>query len=200
LSDPIEQLFQSFAQQHEAGGDVDVVDFLDQAGDQRSRLADMLEAYLIARPRDGIGDAELDAVSTSIDAAAASWPELLPMLREQRGITRGGLVQRLADALGFPDAAKQVEGYVHELESGELDPRHVRERVVAALASILSVSAELLERGRLRQAPGPRFEAAAAVAFSRQAPVPSPAAEQLFEQPDGGRHQEIDDLFTGGDV
>jgi hypothetical protein len=200
LSDPIEQLFQAFAQQHEAGGDVDVVDFLDQAGDQRSRLADMLEAYLVARPRSAIAEAELAAVSSSLEDAAASWPELLPMLREQRGITRGGLVQRLADALGFPDATKQVEGYVHELESGELDPRHVRERVVTALASILSVSAELLERGRLRHAFGVEADLSAPLAFSRQAPVPSPAAEPLFEEPAAGHHGEIDELFTGGDV
>jgi hypothetical protein len=199
LSDPIEQLFQSFAQQHEAGGEVDVVDFLDRAGDQRSRLADMLEAYLVARPRSAIGKAELDAVSSSLEDAA-SWPELLPVLREQRGITRGGLVQRLADALGFPDATKQVEGYVHELESGELDPRHVRERVVKALAGIFSVSAELLERGRLRQAPDLRHESLAANAFSRQAPAPSQAADQLFEEAADGRRGEIDDLFTGGDV
>ena len=200
MSDPIEQLFQSFAEQHEAGGDVDVVDFLDQAGDQRSRLADMLEAYLVASPRSVIGAAELDAVSSGLDAAAASWSELLPMLREQRGITRGGLVQRLADALGFPDAAKQVEGYVHELESGELDPRHVRGRVVTALASILSVSAELLERGRLRQTFGLHADSSATLLFSRQALVISPQAEPLFDEPATGRHDEIDDLFTGGDV
>jgi hypothetical protein len=199
LSDPIEQLFQSFAQQHEAGGEVDVVDYLDRAGDQRSRLADMLEAYLVARPRAAIAEAELDTVSSSLEDAA-SWPELLPMLREQRGITRGGLVQRLADALGFPDATKQVEGYVHELESGELDPRHVRERVVTALAGIFSVSTELLEQGRLRQTLGLRFESSATVAFLRQAPAPSPAAEPLFEEPAAGHHGEIDDLFTGGDV
>ncbi|MDX6548604.1 MAG: hypothetical protein QOG33_2154 [Gaiellales bacterium] len=199
MSDPIEQLFQSFAQQHEAGGEVDVVDYLDRAGDQRSRLADMLEAYLVARPRAAIAEAELDTVSSSLEDAA-SWPELLPMLREQRGITRGGLVQRLADALGFPDATKQVEGYVHELESGELDPRHVRERVVTALAGIFSVSTELLEQGRLRQTLGLRFESSTTVAFLRQAPAPSPAAEPLFEEPAAGHHGEIDDLFTGGDV
>jgi hypothetical protein len=199
LSDPIEQLFQSFAQQHEAGGEVDVVDFLDQAGDQRSRLADMLEAYLVARSRGAIAEAELDAVSISLEGAA-SWPELLPMLREQRGITRGGLVQRLADALGFPDATKQVEGYVHELESGELDPRHVRERVVTALAGIFSVSAELLERGRLRYGFGVAAEPSATLAFLRQGPAPSPPAEPLFEELAAGRHGEIDDLFTGGDV
>jgi hypothetical protein len=199
LSDPIEQLFQSFAQQHEAGGEVDVVDFLDQAGDQRSRLADMLEAYLVARPRSAIAEAELDAVSSSLEDAA-SWPELLPMLREQRGITRGGLVQRLADALGFPDATKQVEGYVHELESGELDPRHVRERVVTALAGIFSVSAELLERGRLRHGFGPEANSSMTLAFRREGPGPSAVAEPLFEEPAAGHHGEIDDLFTGGDV
>ena len=199
MSDAIEQLFREFADQHEAGGTADVAGYLDRAGDDRSRLADMLEAYLVARPRPRVTDAELDAVYAHLDQAALPWPELLPMLREQRGITRSGLVRRLAEALGYPDATSQVEGYLHELEAGSLDPRRVRGPVVAALAAILTVSGDLLERGRRLTTIDPPADRVA-LAFLREAPLAAPAADVLFDESAGAERPEIDDLFTGGDV
>ncbi len=199
MSDTIEQLFREFAGQHEVGGAVDVAGYLDRAGDDRARLADMLEAYLVARPSARVTDDELDAMYERLDQAALPWPDLLPMLREQRGITRGGLVRRLAEALGYPDATSQVEGYLHELEAGSLDPRRVRGPVVAALAAALSVSGDLLERGRRLTAIDPPADRVG-LAFLREAPAAVPAADVLFDQSADAERPEIDDLFTGGDV
>ena len=72
------------------------------------------------------------------------WSQLLPELRARTGTTRGELVRRLAARSGVADREPQVAGYVHELETGQLQPEAVRPAVVAALAAVLGVPAALL--------------------------------------------------------
>jgi hypothetical protein len=167
----------------------------------RQPLAGMLAAYLAANPRTNVTEAEVDARATDpASEPPRAWAELLPALRERTGTTRGTLVTRLAELLGHPDARAQVEGYVHELETGQLAPARVRPRVVAALAKILDVPEALLELGR-RIVPPPAA-ASEAVAHFRAAPPAGPPPignEDVRQLVPERRSAEIDDLFTGAD-
>jgi len=105
-------------------------------------------------------------------------------------------VTELAAALGHPEARAQVEEHVHDLETGQLEPRRVRPPVVAALARILDVPEALLELGR-RMVP-PAAAASPAPAFHRSAlRLDMPAPSVRAEGPE--RVAAIDDLFTGAD-
>jgi hypothetical protein len=163
----------------------------------REALAAMLAAYLAANPRTDVTEGRVmaRAAHPSSDPPQA-WAEVLPALRARTGTTRGALVARLAEMLGFPEARAQVEEHVHALETGQLAPARVRPPVVAALARILEVPEGLLEMGR-GIAP-PQVGMTAASAFLRAAPAgaPPPAAAEATDA--APRVAEIDDLFTGG--
>ncbi len=195
----VEERFDAFAAAWERGEHPDPAAAIAGAPEEeRAALGGMIAAYLSANPRTDVPD---DVVAArAADPASeppVAWPELLPALRERARITRSALVERLAAALGFPDATEQVEEHVHGLETGGLPAGRVRPAVVAALASILDVPESLLEAGRRLGSPG--VEPAAMAAFSRAeraraAPAPT---EELREVP--ARNAEIDDLFTGSD-
>jgi hypothetical protein len=164
----------------------------------REPLAGMIAAYLAAHPRTDVSAEEVAArAADPRSEPPRAWAELLPALRARTGTTRGALVTELAAALGHPEAREQVEEHVHDLETGQLEPRRVRPPVVAALARILDVPEALLELGR-RMVP-PAASASPARAFHRSAlqrldmPAPSVRAEGTE------RVAAIDDLFTGAD-
>jgi hypothetical protein len=164
----------------------------------REPLAAMIAAYLAAHPRADVTEAEVAArAADPRSEPPRAWAELLPALRARTGTTRSALVERLAAALGHPEARAQVEEHVHDLETGQLEPRRVRPPVVAALAQILDVPETLLELGR-RMLP-PAAAPSPAAAYHRLAlqqldmPTPSRAS-------DGPKRvAAIDDLFTGAD-
>ena len=169
------------------------------AGDaDREPLAAMITAYLAAHPRMDVTAAEVAArAANPRSESPLAWEELLPALRVRTHTTRGALVAALAAALGFPNARRQVEEHVHDLETGQLDPRRVRPAVVAALARILEVPEALLERGRRMTPPAPPMQALAMYRLDlhHAAPMesgPPPPSEVK-------RIPEIDDLFTGAD-
>lgn len=170
---------------------------------EREPLAAMLASFLAANPRTDVSEAEVDArAADPASEPPRAWADLIPALRERTGTTRGTLVTRLAELLGHPEARSQVGEYVHEIETGQLDPRGVRPRVVAALAKILDVPESLLELSR-RIVP-PSTDAAASVPLYRVAPPAAPAATppidiEAVRQALPERNAEIDDLFTGAD-
>jgi hypothetical protein len=168
------------------------------AQSEREPLAAMIAAYVAAHPRADVSAEEVAArAADPRSEPPAAWSELLPALRERTGTTRGALVKALAAALGHPEARAQVEEHVHDLETGRLAPRRVRQPVVAALARILHVPEALLERGRRLPPPHVTFDLAAPV-FQRQAPLGAP--EPAAAAPDAAeRVATIDDLFTGAD-
>jgi len=166
----------------------------------REPLAAMLAAFLSANPRQDVSEAEVDArAADPAGEPPRPWAELLPGLRERIGLTRSALVTGLAGLLGHPEARSQVGEYVHEIETGQLDPLGVRPRVVEALAKILEVPESLLELSR-RIAPPPA-EAAAGMPLYRVAPPAAapPIDIEAVRQALPERNAEIDDLFTGAD-
>ena len=168
----------------------------------REPLAAMLATFLAAN-RPDVSEAAVEArAADPASEPPRAWAELIPALRGRTGTTRGTLVTRLAELLGHPEARSQVGEYVHEIETGQLDPRGVRPRVVAALAKILDVPESLLELSR-RIVP-PSTDAAASVPLYRVAPPAAPAATppidiEAVRQALPERNAEIDDLFTGAD-
>jgi hypothetical protein len=193
-----ERAFDAFVAAWERGDRPDPAAAIASAGEaDREALAAMLAAYLAANPDADVTEERVmaRAAHPSSDPPQA-WAEVLPALRARTGTTRGALVARLAEMLGFPEARAQVEEHVHALETGQLAPARVRPPVVVALARILQVPEELLEVGR-RIAP-PQVGMTAASAFLRAAPAGAPPPAAAEGADDAPRVAEIDDLFTGG--
>jgi hypothetical protein len=195
VSDRAVKLFERFVEQRASGGRTDVAELVIEAGDQGEVLAAMIASYLATRPA-----AEPDAAAVAAFASRPElepprpWQELLPALRQQARLNRTELVRRLAALLGVKGSESQVGGYLHELESGLLEPARVRPAVVAALASIFAVPASLLETSRrLPGLPPPDR----AIVFSRSAGGDASTTMAMLgdEPPPDPR---VDDLFTGG--
>jgi hypothetical protein len=192
-----ERAFDDFVAARERGEQPDPAAAIGSVDEpDREPLAAMLATYLAAHPTDVTEEQVMARAAHPSSDPPQAWAEVLPALRARTGTTRGALVARLAEMLGFPEARAQVEEHVHALETGQLAPARVRPPVVAALARILQVPEELLEMGR-RIAP-PQAGMTAASAFLRAAPAgaPPPAAAEASDA--APRVAEIDDLFTGG--
>jgi hypothetical protein len=196
----VEERFEAFASAWERGENPDPAAAIAEASEaERAALGGMIAAYLAANPR---MDVPKDVVRVrAADPASEpplAWPELIPDLRLRTRTTRSALVERLAAALGYPEATEQVEEHVHGLETGALPAARVRPKVVAALARILEVPESLLDAGR-RMAPVAGAQPAAMSAFLREAqPLETPTS--LEHAPEElARNPEIDDLFTGAD-
>jgi hypothetical protein len=192
-----EQAFDAFAAEWERGERPDPVAAVAAVDEkEREAFAVMLAAYLSAHPRADVTEPEVAArAADPASEPPQAWDDLLPALRARTGTTRGALVERLAEALGFPQARAQVGEYVHGLETGQLESRGVRPAVVAALAAILDVPQAVLEAGRRLP---PAGTVSLALAFHREAPALAKdalaAASPAPEQPP---IPEVDDLFTG---
>jgi hypothetical protein len=192
-----ERAFEEFVAARERGEQPDpaaAIAAVDQS--DREPLAAMLATYLAAKPSTVTEDQAMARAARPDSRPPVAWAELLPALRARTGTTRGALVARLAEMLGFPDARAQVDEHVHDLETGQLEPARVRPPVVAALARILRVPEAVLEMGQ-RAAPPETIALAFKPAFLREAPAaaPPPAPDASEAAP---RVPEIDDLFTGG--
>jgi hypothetical protein len=192
----VDELFERF---RATGGDPR--HFLDQlSGADRRELEALIFAHLeradtpedVDRFRASPAGARLRA---AVDARVAeTWPELLPHLRNEAEITRATLVQRLAAALGVGDREPKVGSYYHRMETGDLEPSGVSDRVLEALAAIVGASAERLRAAGRRVTP-PALEGAV---FARAAAAPPAAAGGAAPAPKRARAErdEVDELFT----
>jgi hypothetical protein len=195
MSDRVERLFAEFLDAREAGREPDPADFIAQAGDEGEALAGMLTAYLVMHPTTEVSEEAVLALAASPELELPKpWPELLPELRERHGILRKQLLAEVMIALQAQGAAiLQVEEYLHELETGQLDPRRVRPAVVDALAHALEAPRSLLESSRWLQ---PRARPAREIAFARKALASEYQPMAIADTPPPDPR--IDDLFTGG--
>jgi hypothetical protein len=195
VSDRAVELFERFLEQRASGGRADVAELVAEAGDEGDVLGAMIASYLATRPTAQPDAAEVAAFASRPELdPPRPWQELLPALRKQARLNRTELVRRLAALLGVKGSESQVGGYLHELESGLLEPARVRPAVVAALAAIFAVPATLLETSRrLPGLPPPDR----AIVFSQSAAVDASASlAMLDDQPPPDPR--VDDLFTGG--
>ncbi|MEK6327797.1 MAG: hypothetical protein AABM66_09810 [Actinomycetota bacterium] len=208
----LERLFTEFVERHLTGEDLDPWSYIDQlSGGERKELEELIDAYFVGAPPRSWNAAAYtgssaeriaDALDRSFRGQAGLWPAVLPRLRDRARLTRGALVERLADALGVGDRREKVAGYYHEMEQGLLPSAGVSSRVLEALAGIVGASAEALRRAGEPLSKEPSGEAEAAVFARRATPAPeygSPGeALEAHDEDRAVEWDEVDELFRGG--
>jgi hypothetical protein len=185
LAEDVLTLFDEYAVRWARGEAPDVREYLERAGAERDELAELLDRFLVSAPP-GEPEPELAA---SFAAWAAGEPPLLE-LRVRRGVRREKIVDAIVRRFRFSQGKREkVGGYVHRLETGQLDPHGVDRGVLEAWASVLQTRVEDLLAWR--PPPPPRaaesYLRASDMAFDRIVSAPPEAEER----------DEVDELFTG---
>lgn len=182
-------LLDEFKGRHEAGKRPDPADYLERAGASAGDLAALLDAYLAAQRAPALSKAELDQVAFSPLFDPPTWAELLVEARHKNGMLRSDVVARLTAALGLrEEQGPSVAERLHELETGQLPPRRVSQRVIDAFDGIFRGIGAALDRTRLLDPPpmqviaSPAFtrDAAASVMTPDYAPTSDPEVDALF--------------------
>ena len=104
----LDRLFTEFVERHLAGEDPDPWSYIDQlSGDEREELEELIDAYFVGAPprswdaaayRGSSAERIADALDRSFRGQAGLWPAVLPRLRDRARLTRGALVERLAES------------------------------------------------------------------------------------------------------
>jgi len=207
----LDRLFTEFVERHLAGEDPEPWSYIDQlSGGEREELEELIDAYFVgAPPRSWNADAYrgssaeriADALDRSFRGQAGLWPAVLPRLRDRARLTRGALVEHLANKLGVGDRREKVAGYYHEMEQGLLPSAGVSGRVLDALAGIVGTSAELLRRAGEPLSKEPPDDAEGAIFTRTATPAPGYEESKGLEADDEDRAvgwDEVDELFRGG--
>jgi hypothetical protein len=219
----VDTLFRDYVAEHRSGGTADPSSYLEQLdGDDRRELAALIDGYLTRAPgkawdADAYAGSPAERVTRSIVAKwdewelgeePQPWTELLPALRNRAQVKRRELVERLADAIGFPSEVERVSAYYHQMETGSLPSEGVSNRVLGALGELLGESAERLRAaGSAIGAGEDQAEVTTRVAFARKATqdpdylVDASASAPAAATPAGPAEDEADEvdrLFTGG--
>jgi hypothetical protein len=207
----LDRLFTEFVERHLAGEDPEPWSYIDQlSGAEREELEELIDAYFVGAPprswnanayRGSSAERIADALDRSFRGQAGLWPAVLPRLRDRAQLTRGALVQRLADKLGVGERREKVAGYYHEMEQGLLPSAGVSGRALDALAGIVGTSAEFLRRAGEPLSKEPSGEAKGAVFARTATQAPEYEASKALEAHDEDRAvewDEVDELFRGG--
>jgi hypothetical protein len=190
----VDAIFADFAARYRDGMAPDAMDYLERAGEMADELADMIRLFLTTAPLPDSTPATEARARARVEQVArtSTFADVLADARERHGLKKADVGRRLADALGFPAEATRVKGYYADLENGNLDPRRVHGRVIAALGDVLKAPTGWLEAARraewiLPAAPaGPGFGRATRGADAR----PVEPRVRL-------RRDELDELFLG---
>jgi hypothetical protein len=208
----LEPLFTEFVERHLAGEEPDPWSYIDQlSGAERDELEELIDAYFVGAPprawdaaayRGWCAVRIADGLDRSFRGQAGLWPAVLPRLRDRARLTRGALVDRLAESLGVRDRREKVARYYHEMEQGLLPSAGVSGRVIDALSGIVGASAEALRRAGEPLSGETSGEADGAI-FARRAraaPEYGPADEEaaLADADRTPEWDEVDELFRGG--
>lgn len=134
---------------------------VEQAGDDRQELLDMVEVALSLRGPAEPSPALVEQVALSPMFDVRPWAEILESARLEASIKRPALLAQLAERLGIRGEAAQdrlAERY-HELESGQLEPARVQPALLDALGDLLGGIRETLAATRFNPLPelGPSF-------------------------------------------
>ena len=187
MADDVLTLFDEFAVRRVRGERPDVREYLERAGEGADELRPLLDRLLASTPPPPADEATVAA----FEARLAHEPPLLA-LRVRRGLRRDDLVDALVQRLGLDARTRaKVKRYVHQLETGLLEPQGVSGRVFAALRETLRAPVEELVVWRPPPAEAPLYLRARAEVEPDvvAAPAPPPADEW----------DEVDALFRGGE-
>jgi hypothetical protein len=187
LADDLFTLFDEYAVRWARGEAPDAREYLARAGPASGELAELLERFLASVPP---GEPNPD-LTAAFSAWAAGEPPLLE-LRVRRGVRRDEIVEAIVKRFRLPQAKRAKVGrYVHQLETGLLDPRGVDQGVLEAWARVLRARIEDLLAWR-PPAPAPQavrsyLRASSITRESRDIAASAPAEER----------DEVDELFAG---
>lgn len=204
----VERLLADYIAEHRAGGEADPREHLTRASPaDRRELAALIDAYLARAPRQAFDEAgfrgssaerTVDELERAVAGQAGLWPALLPRLRDQAGVKRSELVERLAATLGVSDRQDKVAGYYHAMEQGLLPAQGVSDRVLRALGQIIGESAQALRQAGRALTPPAEGRAVTAAAFARRAyAAPAEAPPAGAQPPADAEWDEVDELFRG---
>jgi len=128
---------------------------VDQAGDDRQELLDMVEVALSLRGPSEPSPELVQQVALSPMFDVRPWSEILESARLEASIKRPALLTQLAERLGIRDAAAQerLNERYHELETGQLEPARVQPALRDALGDLLGGIRETLAATRFNPMP-----------------------------------------------
>lgn len=217
----VDDLLRQYIAEQRAGSAPDPHVYLERVeGAERAELAALIDGVLSRAPRaawnreafeQSAAKGIADSLARSLGGVSGLWPSLLPRLRHEARMKRAELVRTLAERLGFPADEERVGEYYHRMETGQLPPAGVSQRVLEALGSILGETADALrEAGRTIAPSGPG--AIPDVTFARTASPDPGWGEPAMGPPDdepqtraaampngsGREPDELDRLFLAG--
>ena len=193
-SEDLQVIFTEYVRQFLRGERPDTRASIVRAGERGEELAELIDTFLASAP-----PPEPTAAAVELaEAWIAGQPPLLE-LRVQRGIGRDEVVAALVGRLGLASETRaKVKRYLHELETGLLDPAGVSRRVFGVMSELYDAAAGELAAWRPRSVDA----ISAQSAYLRTDAVESEHEPVLPHLDAGARDQaewdEVDELFRGG--
>jgi len=182
------ELFDDYCRRYVRGERPDVSEYVESAGPKGEELSRLIDRYLASAPP---LDPEPETVA-AMSAWLAGEPPLLE-LRRRRGLGRDAVVDELVGSLELdPSKRGKVKTYLHQLETGSLDPAGVSRRVWEVLERLLGASARSFAGLRPQAVAAEPAYRAADASFTLYERALAPLARD--EGPD-----EVDRLFTAAD-
>jgi hypothetical protein len=193
----VDELFDRFKAAWRAGEAPDPRDYGARLpARDRAELEALIDGYLARAAQSPA--AEPDPLARRVVAsvlarleAPETWRTLLPHARATAELPRSDLVDRLAQDLGVAAQRDKVAAYYEQMEQGTLPAAGVSDRVLAALARILGISAERLRAAGRGLATPTAGRASFARARTAHAAAPAARAPEPPRDP-------VDELFRGG--
>ena len=170
---------------------------VDQAGDDRQELLDMVEVALSLRGPVEPSPELVQQVALSPMFDVRPWSEILESARLEASIKRPALLAQLAERLGIrgDEAQTRLNERYHELETGQLEPTRVQPALLDALGDLLGGIRETLAATRFNPIPdlGP-----SAVLNRSGVPIDDTIQAQALRaepEPTTDGERMVDDLF-----
>ena len=208
----LDRLFTEFVERHLAGEEPDPWSYIDQlSGDEREELEELIDAYFVGAPprswdaaayRGSSAERIADALDRSFRGQAGLWPAVLPRLRDRAQLTRGALVERLAERSGSATAARRWPATTTRWSRASCPPRGCR----AGSSTLWPGSSARAPRpcggpaSRSRASHRARPRRAVFARKARPAPEYGPPGEAMEARDEdrAAEWDEVDELFRGG--
>ena len=176
----VEELLQSYIEEHREGGDANPVAFLREvSGAERDELAALIDHYLSRAPANAFDREEFERFRADSRRQAIAERILAPTLEEVRdeaALSKREVAEALARDLAVVGHEQAMKARYHELETGQLDPRRIATQVWGALAVMFGQPVD-----RLREIVDSAYEGGvrggeAAAVFARRSLPHAPAS------------------------